>query len=171
MRKEILKGVFGPLHEFCSESCEVHEKCLKAYIVAICDTKIWPLEDLTRKSNREILDSRGFITWSPEKPKGACLSCLGRLNGYHIRRTRKLVLEYWEGLCLDCMSSSKTKTGTRDGDYWNHNHLDPNTWDSYCRINHGRNTWYFSFMGRKEHMDIFQREQAARKQARASAFH
>lgn len=165
MRKEILKRVFGPLLKFCSTTCDVNEKCLKAYVDAICDTNIWPLEKLTQKSNKDILDSRGFIMWSPEMPKGACYACRSRLDTEHILQTRDKVMQYWDGLCLDCMSGSKTKMGTRDGDYWNHNNLAIllETWDRNCGISHGRNTWYFSFMGRKEVMDFFQREQAARK--------
>lgn len=43
-----------------------------------------------------------------------------------------------------------------DAEYWNHN--TPNVWGDKCRIQHGQSTWYFSFMGRREKMDNFQKK-------------
>jgi hypothetical protein len=50
------------------------------------------------------------------------------------------------------MCSSKNKQN-EDSDYWTH--ADPRVYDAHCRIKHGQPTWYFSFMGRKERMDLF----------------
>lgn len=41
-----------------------------------------------------------------------------------------------------------------DTDYWIHAELNVE-WDEKCRIIHGQPTWYFSFMGRREKMDLF----------------
>lgn len=47
-----------------------------------------------------------------------------------------------------------SKTEDMDGDYWVH--AKPNVhWDHKCRIKHGEPTWYYSFMGRKEKMEDF----------------
>lgn len=48
-----------------------------------------------------------------------------------------------------------------DTDYWIHAQLNV-LWDEKCRIIHGQPTWYFSFMGRREKMDIFQKERRGR---------
>jgi hypothetical protein len=62
------------------------------------------------------------------------------------------------------MDISNPKTGDLDSDYWEHNKL--KGWSKNCRIPHGRNTWYFSFIGRAELMTSFKREQQERKRAR-----
>jgi hypothetical protein len=164
MRREIIKGLFSVFNNFCSAACYVHEKSIKAYIDAIRNTGIWPLEDLPKKSNKSIVDSPGFMNWKAKVPFGACSSCTGRLSGKHVHKTREDVIDYWDGFCLDCMDESKPKTGDTDEGYWEHNNLQ--NWDYGCEINHGRNTWYFSYMGRKEAMDAFNREQQERKRER-----
>lgn len=44
----------------------------------------------------------------------------------------------------------------KDDDYWRHN--EPGAWGDKCRIQHGQSTWYFSFMGRREDRDKFQKK-------------
>ena len=45
-----------------------------------------------------------------------------------------------------------------DAEYWNNS---KHAWfqERSCRIKHGRSSWYFSFMGKKEKMDIFHEEE------------
>jgi len=163
MRSKIIAGLFEPLNIFCPRKCEVHEKCIAAYIEGVKRTDIWPLQHHHQKSNKDVIDSAGFIQWRCSTPTGACYSCQHKLSGAHVRKTREDSLKYWEGLCLDCMNISRPKTGDRDTDYWQHNRL--RQWSSGCRLSHGRNTWYFSFMGRPEIMTKFQQEQQARRNA------
>jgi hypothetical protein len=49
-------------------------------------------------------------------------------------------------------------SGNRDEDdeYWNH-HVD-GIWGEKCRIQHGQSSWYFSFLGRKDKMDEYQKK-------------
>lgn len=76
----------------------------------------------------------------------------------------------FDGLCLGknlILSSSDTQltrqtdcinvSGNRDNDadYWSHNQ--PGVWGDKYRIQHGQSTWYFSFMGRREDRDKFQK--------------
>jgi len=118
MRKEIIKGIFSPLDRFCHTSCAVKAQSLEAYVEAIRHTSIWPLETVHQKSNKEVVDSPGFLHWKATTPEGACYFCRSRLQGTHIAKIRTDILSYWEGLCLDCMDISKTKTGDLDSDYW-----------------------------------------------------
>lgn len=60
------------------------------------------------------------------------------------------------------MSSNKNKLN-EDSDYWTH--AERREYDDGCRIKHGQPTWYFSFMGRKEKMDIFQKKDRANNKA------
>ncbi|KAL2075340.1 hypothetical protein VTL71DRAFT_283 [Oculimacula yallundae] len=164
MRKEIVKGLFNPLNRICDRECAVHEKSIKSYLNAIRRTGVWPVEDIQHKSNKDIIESAGFVNWIAAKPENACISCLSSLSGAHVLKIRQAILTYWEGLCLDCMDISKPRTGSIDNDYWTHN--DTRNYDRGCRIRHKRNTWYFSFMGRAEIMDAFKHEQQARKKAK-----
>ncbi|TVY83648.1 hypothetical protein LSUE1_G002598 [Lachnellula suecica] len=156
--------LFEPLDTFCPNNCEVHEKCIAAYLEGVKRTGIWPLQHQQKKSNKSIIDSSGFVNWTCVVPDEACFSCTYKLGGSHIRQTREDILEYWDGLCLNCMDVSNPKTGDSDDDYWVHNDL--KEWDSDCLLPHSRNTWYFSFMGRPESMNSFRDEQQSRKRGR-----
>jgi len=161
MRKDTIKGLFAPLDDFGTTNCVVKAQSLEAYIDAVRRTGIWPLDKMHQKSNQEIIDGPGFVKWKANVPAGACSKCVYKLAGSHIAKTRSGVLNYWEGLCLDCMDISNPKTGDIDKDYWDHN--DEKRWDMDCRIEHERNTWYFSYMGRPEIMSTFMRDQQDRK--------
>lgn len=69
---------------------------------------------------------------------------------------RSKTLNYFHGLCMDCMSVSKNVRLLRDDekDYWAHNR-ERDSYDDDCRISHGEPTWYFSFMGRREKLGQF----------------
>ncbi|KAE9370432.1 hypothetical protein N431DRAFT_442268 [Stipitochalara longipes BDJ] len=164
MRKEILKGLFDHLNNFCTTDCLVKEKSLWAYIEGVKTTGIWPLDSMHARSNESIVESPGFLRWKCDIPEGACTSCTSKLRGRHISETRTKIINYWDGLCLDCRDDSAPKTGDLDADYWMHNKL--KRWDRGCRIKHERNTWYFSFMGRPEIMNSFKKEQQERKRKR-----
>jgi hypothetical protein len=43
-----------------------------------------------------------------------------------------------------------------DEKYWDHH--EDGIWKRKCRIEHGDSTWYFSFLGRKEKMDEYQKQ-------------
>ena len=70
---------------------------------------------------------------------------------------------YFDGLCLDCMNQSNPVTGNADTDYWKHNSLKVSDFARSCRTKHQQPTWYFSFMGRRDAMDRFQRDLRASK--------
>lgn len=59
------------------------------------------------------------------------------------------------------MASSYKNKQDEDFDYWHH--ADRGIYDRACRVKHGQPTWYFSFMGRKEKMDLFHKKKDARR--------
>ncbi|PMD22011.1 hypothetical protein NA56DRAFT_748364 [Hyaloscypha hepaticicola] len=148
MRKEILRAVFEPLEpgQFCSTKCAVWEKSVVSYLDSLQKTGIWPIHGLHKKCNEDIVDGDGFVHWKCDIPTGACSSCILKLEGHHIKKTRTMIHNYWDGV---------------------HNSIQ--RWDKNCRISHARNTWYFSFMGRQEIMNSFQKAQQERKQERNRA--
>ncbi|CZS99179.1 hypothetical protein WAI453_008334 [Rhynchosporium graminicola] len=167
MRKEIIKGLFNPLERFCGRKCAAQAKSVMAYLNALIRTGVWPIYDLQSKSNKAIIESPGFVNWTCTKPDDACMSCFFNLSGQNVTRTSGIVLGYWNGLCLDCMDISDPHSGDLDDDYWRHNDL--MDWGDGCRLNHERNTWYFSFMGRSEIMSAFNTAQQDRKKAREAS--
>lgn len=65
---------------------------------------------------------------------------------------------HFEGLCMDCMGSTRTFRFIRDE---NDDYIDRDNWgqryDSMCRIKHNQTTCYFSVMARRENIGRFDR--------------
>lgn len=100
----------------------------------------------------EILDRLDRFTYRP--PNDACISCQKDYKRI-VRGAQIYTRKYFDGLCLDCLNMSKT--GDMNEDYWLHNKLREYEWVDGCRFKHRQATWYFSFMGRKEQRDHFQK--------------
>jgi hypothetical protein len=165
MRKDVIKGLFNPLDDFCSMKCGAFEKCVVAYLESVKVTGIWPLEHANNISIQKIVDSRMFTKWTCNIPPGACSGCVTKLRGGHIYETRLELYRYWQGLCLDCMDITSPSNRDIDDEYWEHNQ--ERKFDEGCRLTHSRNTWYFSFMGRPEIMNNYQRENQERNRTQA----
>ncbi|KAL8828735.1 MAG: hypothetical protein Q9191_002421 [Dirinaria sp. TL-2023a] len=149
LRTKLHTLTFKPTEALLSATCNCKEKTAFQYIKALHDTGMWPLDrEWTRLETHEILDRLGSFKYTP--PRNACLRYCQKDYEATIQGTISLVRRYFDGLCLDCMDKSKSKTGDSDSDYWYHNELEENEWDHSCRESHGQPTWYFSFMGRKE---------------------
>ncbi|RDW95219.1 hypothetical protein BP5796_00982 [Coleophoma crateriformis] len=157
VRRKIIGGLFNPLMDMRNCKCQKNKDAVCSYLDGIFLTNIWPLENNGRKSNEEIIDGPGIVDWKCKLEAGACSACTSKLEGQHIKSLCGEVGDYWQGLCLDCMNITRPKTGNIHSDYWLHNEL--RKWDSKCRITHGRNTWYLSFMGRAETMSSYLHEQ------------
>lgn len=114
---------------------------------------MWPLEQVGQKySVGDILCRlEGF---SYDAPTWACCVCRADY-GTFVANTLNHVGTYFDGLCLDCMDRSKSRSGDTDEDYWQHNNLSETDVIENCRFEHKQPTWYFSFMGRKEDRERF----------------
>ena len=100
--------------------------------------------------------------FSYEAKKDACVRYCRKDFKAIVKAAQTKTKNYLDGLCLDCMDKSNPVTGNADTDYWKHNKLDMSDFVRDCRIKHQEPTWYFSFMGRRDAMDRFQRDQRAR---------
>ena len=81
-----------------------------------------------------------------------------------VNRTIRKAQAYIDGLCLDCINSSQSKTSSVDDDYWRHATLKGYEIVNGCRVeSHSQPTWYFSFMGRREQMEHYRRENRERR--------
>ncbi|KUJ21786.1 uncharacterized protein LY89DRAFT_637739 [Mollisia scopiformis] len=153
MRGKLLRGLFDPVAAFLEAKCDCKANALFAYHIGLSKTGIWPIHDHHKKSVQDILDSPGMINFQCTIPDGACSSCRSRLSSTKVTELRRKILNDFHGLCLDCMTM--TKTGDIDSDYWDHDRM--HEWDAGCRIQHSQPTWYFSYMGRKTDMKNHQK--------------
>lgn len=159
LRTVLHQGLFTPNDSLLRASCACKEKTLYGYEKALYNINVWPLERVAQSpSISEILDRLDNFTY--EAHKDACISCRKNYNEA-VKSTKKWVKSYFDGLCLDCLM--KSKTGDMNKDYWVHNELDQHERVFGCRFNHSQATWYFSFMGRKEERDHFQKMKRLRK--------
>lgn len=147
------RELFKPNDSLLRASCACKEKTLYGYEKVLYDINVWPLERVAQSSTiLEILNRLDKFTYEPHKD--ACIFCRKDYNET-VRAAQKLVKNYFDGLCLDCLT--KSKTGDMNKDYWVHNELQQHERVLGCRFNHSQATWYFSFMGRKEERDHFQK--------------
>lgn len=96
-------------------------------------------------------------------PTEACGYCTSDFKSSAVSKTQDDVQWTIDGLCLDCIDTSPTKTGDLDSDYWEHDRL--KLCDAGCKISHEQPTWYFSFMSRREETDTHKKAQRARRYA------
>lgn len=147
------KELFKPNESLLQATCTCKEKTLYGYEKALYDIGVWPLERVAQTSTMaKILDCLGRFTYQPHAE--ACISCQKDYNRI-VRSARTYIRKYFDGLCLDCMNNSKT--GDMNIDYWEHSKLREYEFIRGCRFKHAQPTWYFSFMGRKEERDHFQK--------------
>lgn len=147
------------MKNFLEAKCTCKENAYYSYSSALYRTEVWPVELYPNESIQYLLD--GLENFHYTKAEEACATCSAD-EDYNVQKVCQSVKDNFVGLCLDCMDISKPKIGDVHRDYWLHDRLQ--VWDKGCRIRHGRSTWYFSFMGRREEMDAHQREQRRRKE-------
>lgn len=147
----MLKLIIVAQREFLEDDCKCKEKGLFAFSKALNDTGVWPFDEKNR-----FIDTiaNGLKSFSYKPPSDDCEVCSQSFK-IDIYKVAGLANNYFQGLCLDCMSTSRKKSGTLDTDYWRHNGgrfgLRPGVpWDNMCRFKHDRNTWYHSYMARCE---------------------
>ncbi|GAB7333945.1 hypothetical protein MBLNU13_g06055t1 [Cladosporium sp. NU13] len=165
-RGRLRTKLHGRLYDPCwsllgGATCKIREKVFYQYHKGLQETGAWPLEvQGYRHSINELLGLlRRFKYQDPHlKGEESCEKPLDCMSG---PKFSKLVADaiahvdvQFDGLCLDCMNVSGARYN--DDDYWRRN--EPGVWGDKCRIQHGQSTWYFSFVGRSEDRDKFQKK-------------
>ncbi|KAF2233705.1 hypothetical protein EV356DRAFT_193808 [Viridothelium virens] len=148
VRNILHDGLFDACRSLLDQSCPCKERVFFGYFKKMCDLEVLPFETTFKGTSiSDMIWRAGHFDWTP--PPDSCDSCR---RDYHrlIKLATTKAERYFDGMCLDCMdaSKSKTKNGDRHSDYWMHNRLQ--SWDKGCRVRHGEPSWYFSFMGRKD---------------------
>ncbi|PYI02623.1 hypothetical protein BO78DRAFT_453536 [Aspergillus sclerotiicarbonarius CBS 121057] len=163
LRNILHQGLFEQIGGIVQHAtCPCKETTVFEYLRELSRIKVWPLEDSLKdvSINDIILQLRRFDSARMRKYKGPpprhvddweqlcpCSHDWERV----VLSAANRVSNYFDGLCLDCMDTSKNLRdgGSKDDDYWHYYELFQR-YDARCRVNHGEPTWYFSFMGRRE---------------------
>lgn len=151
------------IKKFLFQACNCKEKALFNYCKGLDLTRTWPLEEWgSRKPTEEPLEGLKLSKYDP--PEVACICCQYDIGSVVVQRTSLEVEDYFDGLCMQCMDSSRTSSKQMDTMYWSYDRS--RAWGANCSVNHGQPTWYFSFMGRKAEMDAHKERERERKRAR-----
>lgn len=117
---------------FCRRNCLKRAEAIEACLVEVTETKIWPLRSQRKQSIQAIIDSPGLVNRHYRKVEGACLACDNNLRGKEVRSVRDEILMHWEGLCLDCVNTSRTNSRDRYVVYGSSD--SDKTWGTDCRL-------------------------------------
>ncbi|KAK0118263.1 hypothetical protein ONS95_012564 [Cadophora gregata] len=152
MRRELNEALLDIAcpDNFCLRKCKKRAECYITYMEEVTLTKLWPFSTQHRIPIQTVLDSPGMTNWTHKKILDSCMDCFRRLKGDHVHEAREKVEKYWEGMCLDCVKLSLDKAGTRYAAYFSKDKSE--RWGAGCQVFHGRNEWYFSFMGSQDVM-------------------
>ncbi|KAF2634057.1 hypothetical protein P280DRAFT_414639 [Massarina eburnea CBS 473.64] len=131
-----------------SNLCDEWDTVAGRYFAELVRIDAYPLETIFPKHSMNTILER------LEKFKlgdiGDCFCCEIDWR-HHITKSIENTRTNFHGLCIDCMDSSKPKRGSTDEDYWMHLGTVGGRWDTHCRVKHGQQTWYVSWLGRSEH--------------------
>ncbi|KAI4198733.1 MAG: hypothetical protein LQ348_001981 [Seirophora lacunosa] len=169
LRTVLFRGLWVPCENLLKARCTCKEKSLFGYQHHLYIIQVWPLETVfLRKSIDQILAN--LARFSFEAPAKACVTCRQNYKGI-VAEVASSVRNYFDGLCLDCLDSSKPKKGDVAMDYWRHDKL--KEWEIVkgCRFIHRQPTWYFSFNGRREDRDRMVKQRKSQQEARRAAGH
>ncbi|KAL4899934.1 hypothetical protein BDW74DRAFT_106181 [Aspergillus multicolor] len=154
LRNILHNGLFDPVAKILDEGrCGCMESTLFDYLKELRRVKVWPLENAFRHASiNDILQNLQRFDASHIRPPGQHEEgCFCHTNWRNIAiRAAQRVRDYFDGMCLSCISVTKCLVEGRDPDheYWKSG--ENKKWDAHCCISHGQPTWYFSFIGRRE---------------------
>ncbi|KAL8796888.1 MAG: hypothetical protein Q9195_000971 [Heterodermia aff. obscurata] len=144
-------ALWRPAKQLLDAHCSCKEKTLFGYIKALHGTGAWPFDPVWPKECvDDILSKLNRFSYQPAAH--ACTSCRQNYEAI-VKKAAQEAQYYFDGLCLDCMKRSKSGPESDEEDYLNDNMPTPDDWSQPCEVRHGEPTWYYSFMGRREHRD------------------
>lgn len=155
MSNRIDKEIFLPLYEMQNLECDCKEAATFAYVKALKQAKAFNGRSVfdTKKHPRSVHEQAMNVDQIEYKaPANACEYCNQDFKS-NLADLRNTIMNYFDGLCLDCITGSNEGRGGADV-YWSQMML-TNSYGDHCRIGHDEPTWYFSYMGRQDDRDTF----------------
>lgn len=131
-----------------------------SYNKALRDCLVIPSSVRRGCSIKDILESEGVSSWNCTTPMHVSDRCLINLSGEHIFRIKKNALNFWEGMCIECVFRTsgghlKQELFWEDGRH--------RVYGASCPISHDYQTWNYSYMGPFELMSKHIAEQKERE--------
>ncbi|MCJ1393210.1 hypothetical protein MMC18_006082 [Xylographa bjoerkii] len=162
LRTLLHQELWRPGEKLIEAPCMCSKATFHDYHRSLYVIVIYPLETVLRKTSMaELLSRLDLFDYNAEHT--ACVRYCQQNFRTLIEHSQVYLGEYFDGLCLDCISSCKTKTGDKDWDYWKHHDLKQHEWVTGCRIPHKQPTWYYSFLGRPEDRNQFTKRLKSKK--------
>ncbi|TGO40543.1 hypothetical protein BHYA_0035g00170 [Botrytis hyacinthi] len=144
LEREITNNLLDPLDNLCNYFCEASGECMVAYNKSLRDCLIIPSIVRRDCSIRDILESEGVNFWNCASPPHASEHCSNILSGTHIVKIKKEALNFWEGMCIECVL--RTSGGhIKQEQFWEDGRR--KRYGTSCPIPHNYQTWNYSYMG------------------------
>ncbi|RDW92731.1 uncharacterized protein DSM5745_00053 [Aspergillus mulundensis] len=153
LRNILHKDLFNSVASILGgRECDCREGTVFDYLKELWRVKVWPLDNAFKDASAmDVLQKIGrFDASHIRSPVQQGNNCYCNADWSDIVMKAALrTLDYFDGLCLDCMSVTKCLMEGRDPDheYWKNG--EKKKYDVSCCISHHQPTWYFSFMGRR----------------------
>ncbi|KAF7926032.1 uncharacterized protein EAE97_010332 [Botrytis byssoidea] len=144
LEREITNNLLDPLDHLCNDFCEARGECMVAYNKSLRDCLVIPSIVRRNCSIRDILESEGVNFWNCASPPHASEHCSNILSGNHIVKIKKNALNFWEGMCIECVL--RTSGGhVKQEQFWEDGRR--KRYGTSCPIPHNYQTWNYSYMG------------------------
>ncbi|KAF7867120.1 uncharacterized protein EAF02_009906 [Botrytis sinoallii] len=168
LEREITNNLLDSLDHLCNEFCEAGGECMVAYNKSLRDCLVIPSIVRRNCSIRDILESEGVNFWNCASPSHASDHCAETLSGNHIVKIKKNALNFWEGMCIECVL--RTSGGhIKQEQFWEDGRR--KRYGTSCPIPHNYQTWNYSYMGPFELMSKHIAEQKEREKNKERTKH
>jgi hypothetical protein len=133
--------------------CEHQDQVGMAYLRALKEIKVWPIEKSMRKGTADEIWTRlNQFQYTPAV--SGCDGCNINFKE-HILVVQKSMSKFISGLCLDCvqLGATQEKHMVEECHRRGRHKRDCGTksvrWDHGCRVRHNQPTWYYSTRAKK----------------------
>ncbi|THV55443.1 hypothetical protein BGAL_0008g00280 [Botrytis galanthina] len=168
LEREITNNLLDPLDHLCNDFCEARGECMIAYNKSLRDCLVIPSIVRRDCSIKHILESEGVNFWNCGSPPQASEHCSKILSGNHIVKIKKNALNFWEGMCIECVL--RTSGGhIKQEQFWEDGRR--KRYGTSCPIPHNYQTWNYSYMGPFELMSKHIAEQKEREKNKERSKH
>ena len=152
LRIQIQKGVIAMNDQLLSAHCPCRKSTLYGYKHHLKHIQVWPLAKVTQDNSvNTILERLGKFNFQADSR--ACPECKSSYQG-QVEALVERIGSLFDGLCLDCMSRSEDPYDENNPYYTAYE----DGFSECCRVKHGQNTHYYSFMGRQEDLEMHKRK-------------
>ncbi|KAH6680277.1 hypothetical protein B0J14DRAFT_557640 [Halenospora varia] len=101
MRTHIANTLCRLWLNICEDDCPRNRACANAVRDALTRVGFVPIKQAVKRSTKELIDGLKN-NWHIVIPADACKKCARRLTDHRIKSHMRFIMQFWEGMCLDC---------------------------------------------------------------------